>query len=79
MEGLDAGEMGVRIKLVGDVEGSADFDVFLREVVGVDEDFADLVGVFAILAVGEGIACFEEAGGAVLEGGDGVALLPGGH
>ena len=25
------------------LEGGADFDVFLREVIGVDEDFADLV------------------------------------
>lgn len=76
MEGLDAGEIGVRIELVGDVEGGADFDVFLREVVGVDEDFAELVGVFGILAVVGVVALFEESGVAALDGGDvGGALL----
>ena len=34
-----------------DVEGGTDFDVFLREVVAMDEDFADLVGGVGILAV----------------------------
>lgn len=45
VEVRNAGEIGVRVELVGDVEGGADFDIFLREVVGVDEDFADLVGI----------------------------------
>ena len=62
VERLDAGEMGVRIELVGDVEGGADFDVFLREVVGLDEDFADWVGVFGILAFVGVVALFLEAG-----------------
>jgi hypothetical protein len=40
------------------IELSADFYVFLREVVSVDEDFADLVGVFDILVVmGCSLAC----------------------
>jgi hypothetical protein len=47
VEGFDAGIIGVHFKmLVGlPVERGTDFDVFLREVVGVDQDFADLVGV----------------------------------
>ncbi len=53
MEGLEAVEIGVRIELVGNVEGDSDFDALLREVVGVNEDFADLVGTFGILAVVE--------------------------
>ena len=53
MEGLDAGEIGVRIELVDDVESGADFDVFLREVVAVNEDFVDLVGVCSFVALKE--------------------------
>ncbi len=76
MEGFDAGGVRVHLQfLVGSpVEGGADFDVFLREVVGVDEDFADLVGVFGILAVVGVVALFEETGVAALDGGDGVGL-----
>jgi hypothetical protein len=33
--------------VLGYVEGGADLDVSLPEVVGVDEGFADLLGVFA--------------------------------
>ena len=36
---------------------------------GVDEDFADLVGVFGILAVVGIVALFEEAGVTALNGG----------
>ena len=67
MEGLDAGEVGVRVELVVDVEGGADFDVFLGEVVAVDEDFADLVGVVGILAVVGVITFVGEAGGAACQ------------
>ena len=63
VEGLDAGEVGRNVELVGEVEGGADFDVFLREVVGVDEDFADLDGAFGILAGVGVVALCEEAGG----------------
>ena len=52
MEGLDAG--GVRVhfqfRVALPVEGGADFDVFLRRVVLMDDYFADLVGLFGILA-----------------------------
>lgn len=74
MEGIDAGKIDVCIELVCDVEGGADFDVFLGEVVGVDEGFADLVGVFGILAIVGVVALFEEAGVNALDGGDGVVL-----
>lgn len=69
MERLDAGGVRVHLQfLVGlPVQGGADFDVFLREVVGGDEDFADLVGVFGVVAL-----C-EETGVAALDGGDGLA------
>ena len=56
-----------------DIEAETNLDVFLREVVGVDEDFADLVGVFGILAHVGVVAVFQEAGVAALDGGDGVA------
>lgn len=65
MEALDAG--GVRVHtqfLMGlPVEGGADFNVFLREVVGVDDDFADWVGVFEAVAFSaEAANSPEEAG-----------------
>lgn len=33
------------------VEVNANFDVLLREIVGMEEDFADFVGVFRTLAI----------------------------
>jgi hypothetical protein len=47
VEGFDAGKVGVHFEFFagGDVEGGAEFDVFLREIVPVDQDFTDLVGV----------------------------------
>ena len=72
MEGLDAGEVGVDVELVGDVECGADFDVFLGKVVAVDENFADLVDVVGILALVGVVDFVEEAGVTALNGRDGV-------
>ena len=58
----------MRVELGGDVEGGADFDVFLGKVVAVDEGFADLVGGVGILAVVGVVALFEKAGVAALDG-----------
>ena len=74
MKGIDAWGVCVLLQflLSSPVEGGADFDVFLREVVGVDEDFADLVGVFGIVAVVGIVALFEEAANSAEETGVGV-------
>jgi hypothetical protein len=71
---LDSGEVGMCVELVRDVEGCADFDVFLREVMSMDEDFADLVSVSGILSVFGIVTPCKEAGVATLDGGDGVGL-----
>lgn len=73
-EGLDDGEIGVCIELVCDVEGGADFDVFLREVAGVDDDYADLIGVFGILAVVALVTLFREMTNSPEEAGVGVCV-----
>ena len=49
VESFDVVEVGVRSES-GQVAGEADFDVFLREIVLVDQDFADLVGGFGVFA-----------------------------
>ena len=50
-----------------DIEGGADFDVSLRKIIFVDEDFADLVRVIGIFTVFRVVAFYEEAGIATLE------------
>jgi hypothetical protein len=47
MEGLDAGEAGVRL-VCRDVEGGANLNVCWRKVILVDEPLADLVRVIRI-------------------------------
>ena len=73
MEGVDAGEAGVRL-VFRDVEGGADLDVFLRKIVSMDEHFADLVGVVGVFAVFGVVALGEEAGIAALNDRRGVGL-----
>ena len=71
VEGLDAAGVRVHFQFLValPVEGGTDFDVFLRKVVRMNDYFADLVGLFGILAVVGVIALFEEAGVAALDGG----------
>ena len=58
----------------GEVEAMADLDVPLREVVAVDQDFADLVGGIGILAFVGVVVLEQELAVAVLDDRLGVAL-----
>src|ERR1035441_4477693 len=73
VDGFDGGVIWV-VGVRGEVAGDADVDVFLGQVVLVNENLADLVGVVGIFAV-LGIATFDqEAGVAALDDRRGVGL-----
>ncbi len=74
MQGLNATKIMMYVELVGDVESGANFDIFLREVVCVNERLTDLVGVIGILAVVGIIAICEESRVAALDCRNGVGL-----